>query len=68
MIRREKQKVVLGSIFKKEYFFKLVLFVNFVKGIDKLSKLYFFGKEDGNEQLINSRFKEGYVQNGFFVQ
>lgn len=31
---------------KKEYFFKLVLFVNFVKGIDIFSKIILLGKEE----------------------
>ena len=68
MIRREKQKVVPGSTFKKEHSPKSVSFANSVKGTDKLSKSYSCGKEDGNEQLINSRPKEGHVQNGFPVQ
>ena len=68
MIRREKQKVVPGSTFKKEHSPKSVSFANSVKGTDKLSKSYSSGKEDGNEQLINSRPKEGHAQNGFPVQ
>ncbi|PFX20450.1 Cyclin-dependent kinase 11B [Stylophora pistillata] len=66
--RREKQKDVPGSTFKKEHSSKSVSFANSVKGIEKQSKTSSSGKEEVKGHLRNSRPKEGHAQNGFSDQ